>query len=955
MSSACIPLSGRQQQEPVACPQCGSGSRVKRGLCLSCLLSQGLPEETPIEASQNREGQNGETLEDLLSEIDVRDAEWRLGNYQILEEIGRGGMGVIYRARQRHSRRIVALKRVLAYHADSQETLARFRREAEAAAHLDHPNILPIYEVGKGEDELPFFSMKFAAGGSLVEAGPALRREPRRAAALMAKVARAVQYAHIGRILHRDLKPANILLDGHGEPLVSDFGLATWLDGVSDLTHSLTIFGTPGYIAPEQANPALAEAAKLTPAADVYSLGAILFDLFTGRPPFLGEHALAVIQEASQKPAPKLRSLVPTLDRDLETICAKCLERDQTARYRSAGALAEDLERWLDGRSIIARPVSFPVRLWRWSKRNRMTAAMTALSLALATVVGTLIAKDQFASPPPTTGIAVLPFESLSGDKDNTFFADGVYDGVSSKLAKLANLRVISHESVARFRGVHNTQKIGRALKVPYVLEGSVRREAGRIHLNAKLIDTRTDTQVWAEEYDRDLTDLFAIQSEIAQKVADKFAAKVSSTEKAAIQEAPTTDLVAYDLYLRGKQLVDGISFSTRAKEDLLQAVRLLEQAVARDPSFVIAYDLLAGAHDRIYFLGFDHTEARLQLAETAMQSIRSLSPESGETHLAFAQHLYWAYGDYDRAQEELAAARRTLPNEYRIPLMSGYIDRRQGRWEKSIEEMNRALELDPHNFSILQQISLTYQALRRYNEMAATLDSALAIAPKDIPTRVRRAWIDLESRANPKPLHAAIERILAEDPSAAPVLAVEWLFLSLRERDPDAAQRALATMPAGGGGCFDENIPFPNSWCEGLAARLRGDEAAARAAFINARMELDQMMRDERDYAPALCALGVVDAALGNKEDAVREGQRAIDLLPVSKSAIESAMLTQYLAVIYAWTGDKDRAIERLAEVAKLPGSHLSYGDLRLHPFWDPLRGDPRFEAIVASLAPKY
>src|SRR5438552_4563898 len=319
MTSARIALSGNVQKEPGVCPQCESESRIKRGLCLSCLLSQGLSEETSMEASQNCDGQNGETFEDVLSKIEVRDSDW-LGNYQILEEIGRGGMGMIYRARQRHSRRIVALKRILAYHADSQETLARFRREAEAAAHLDHPNILPIYEVSQCEDELPFFSMKFAAGGSLVEAAPALRREPRRAARLMAKVSRAVQYAHIRGILHRDLKPANILLDGHGEPLVSDFGLATWLDSVSDLTHSLTIFGTPGYIAPEQANPALAEAAKLTPAADVYSLGAILFDLLTGRPPFLGEHALAVIQQASQKPAPKLRSLVPTLDRDLETI-----------------------------------------------------------------------------------------------------------------------------------------------------------------------------------------------------------------------------------------------------------------------------------------------------------------------------------------------------------------------------------------------------------------------------------------------------------------------------------------------------------------------------------------------------------------------------------------------------------------------------------------------------------
>ena len=920
---------------------------------MSCLLSQGLPEEISTGITQNGDGQNVETLEDVLGEIDVRDADWRLGNYQILEEIGRGGMGVIYRARQRHSRRIVALKRILAHHADSQETLERFRREAEAAAHLDHPNILPIYEVGQGEDELPFFSMKFAAGGSLVESGPALRREPRRAAALMAKVARAVQYAHTRGILHRDLKPANILLDGHGEPVVSDFGLATWLDSVSDLTHSLTIFGTPGYIAPEQANPALAKAAKLTPAADVYSLGAILFDLLTGRLPFLGEHALAVIQQASQNPAPKLRSLVPTLDRDLETICAKCLEHDPTPRYRSAGALAEDLERWLEGRSIIARPVSLPVRLWRWSKRNRMTAVMTTLSLALATVVGTLIWKGQFASPPPTTGIAVLPFESLSGDQDNTFFADGVYDGVSSKLAKLANLKVISHQSVARFRGAHNTQEIGRALNVPYVLEGSVRREAGRIHLNTKLIDTRTDARVWAKEYDRDLTDLFAIQSEIAQKIADKFDTKISSIEKAAIQKAPTTDLVAYDLYLQGKHLVDGISFSTRAKEDLLQAVRLLEQAAARDPSFVIAYDQLAGAHDRIYFLGFDHTGARLQLAETAIQSIRRLSPESGETHLAFAQHLYWAYGDYDRAREELAVARRTLPNESRIPLISAYIDRRQGRWEKSLEEMKQALELDPHNFSILQQISLTYEALRRYKEMAATLDHVLAIAPKDIPSRVRRAWVDLEWRADPKPLHNTIETILSEEPNAAPVLVNHWLFLALRERDPAAAQRALDAMPEGG--CNEESIPFPCTWWKGLVARLRGDEPTARDAFTNARKELEQLVSHQPDYAQALCALGVVDAALGNKEDAIQEGERAVELMPVSGSTVDGSILTQYLAVIYAWTGDKDRAIERLAAAVKLPASLLTYGHLRLDPLWDPLRGDPRFEAIVASLAPKY
>ena len=943
MSPSGISLSLHLQSESGSCAKCGSASRVGRGLCLNCLLSTGID-------GNGDHVQTEETLDELLGRIHGPDADWLLGNYQILEEIGRGGMGVIYRARQRHSRRIVALKRILSCHADARETLMRFRREAQAAAKLDHPNILPIYEVSESEEGLPFFSMKFAGGGSLLEAAPALCSEPRRAVALMAKVARAVQYAHGQGILHRDLKPGNILLDGHSEPLVSDFGLAKWLEPTTDLTHTPSIFGTPGYIAPEQVN---GSAGKLTPAADVYSLGAVLFHLLTGRPPFTGEHALKVIQQTTEKPAPKLRSLAPVLDRDLETICAKCLEIEPHARYQSAGELAEDLERWLGGHSIIARPVSPPVRLWRWSRRNPTFAGMAALLLALGTAVGVLTWKGEVAAEngDPAAGIAVLPFESLSPDKENTFFADGVYDGISTKLAKMADLKIISHNSVAKYRGAHNTQDIGRALNVAYVLVGSVRRDAGRIHVNVQLIDTRNDSRLWAEEYDRDLNDVFALQTRIAQKVADRLGAKVSSSEKAAIYEPPTTDLIAYDAYLRAKDLINSIPFSTRIKDDLLEAVRLLDQAVARDPAFFDAYGELAGAQDRIYFVGFDHTDARLQLSEAAIQSVRRLRPASGETHLVLAQHLYWAYQNYDRAREELAAARLTLPNEARIPLLAAYIDRRQGRWEESLDQMKQALEFDPHNLSILQQTSLTYQALRRYQETVATLDKVLVIAPKDVAIRVWRAWVELQWRADPSPLHATIETALTQDPKAAPYIVLQWLDLALSERDPVAAERVLAAMPTDG--CYDENIPFPDSWCRGLVARLRGDEPAARAEFASARRELEQVVRNQPDYATALCAIGVVDAALGNKEDAVRESQRAIELIPVSKNAIDGARMIQYLAVIYAWTGDRDRAIEQLAEAAKLPGSHVTYGYLRLHPVWDPLRGDPRFEAIVASLAP--
>ena len=354
-------------KEHAECEKCGATMRLDTGACVSCLLRRGL--ETRGEVSKAG-------YEVVLDELDARDKPWQLGNYEILEQIGYGGMGVIYRARQRHSRRIVAVKRVLSYRADSQGALQRFRREAQAVASLDHPNILPIYEVSESEDGLPFFSMKFAEKGSLSENVASLRDEPRKCVELMAKVARAVEYAHSRGVLHRDIKPGNILLNDRGEPLVSDFGLAKLLDEHNDLTRSLTTFGTAGFIAPEQAN---GPAADLSPAADVYSLGAVLFNVLAGRPPFLGSNPVSVIRQASEMQAPKLRSLAPSLDRDLETICARCLERDPKARYQSAGDLAADLERWLGGRPIVARRVSPPARIWRWSQRNpKLVGAATA-------------------------------------------------------------------------------------------------------------------------------------------------------------------------------------------------------------------------------------------------------------------------------------------------------------------------------------------------------------------------------------------------------------------------------------------------------------------------------------------------------------------------------------------------------------------------------------------------
>jgi len=426
------PLPSEASKQVAKCEKCGATMPLDTGVCVSCLLREGL--ESGGEVSKA-------VYESVLEELDARDKPWQLGNYEIIEQIGCGGMGVIYRARQRHSRRIVAVKRVLSYRADSHGALQRFRREAQAVASLDHPNILPIYEVSQSEDGLPFFSMKLAEKGSLQDNATSLRNEPRKCVQLIAKVARAVDYAHSHGVLHRDIKPGNILLNDRGEPLVSDFGLAKLLDGNNDLTRSLTTFGTAGFIAPEQANGA---AADFTPAADVYSLGAVLFNLLAGRPPFLGSNPVSVIRQASETQAPKLRSLAPSLDRDLETICAHCLERDPSTRYQSAGDLTADLERWLDGRPIIARPISPPARIWRWSRRNPklLGAAAAGVLLGAAAVSlfrGELSLVSQF--NPADSSIPVLPVTystdtkalavPLSADEQSS---SGLYDRYLSDL-----------------------------------------------------------------------------------------------------------------------------------------------------------------------------------------------------------------------------------------------------------------------------------------------------------------------------------------------------------------------------------------------------------------------------------------------------------------------------------------------------------------------------------------
>src|SRR5438132_6731259 len=578
------------------CIKCGAKifADAPQEFCSACLLETGL-------------GLLASDIEDAGAPLPHKRRAARLGkmlgdfgDYELLEEIGRGGQGVVYRARQKSLNRTVALKVIGLGHWATEAHLKRFRREAEAAASLEHPCIVPIYEVGE-RDGSCYFSMKFIEGGHLDEL---IRREPmppRRAAELIAKVALTVHYAHEHHILHRDIKPGNILLDQKGEPHLTDFGLARLVETESTITRTMEVLGTPSYMAPEQA---VGNNAAITSATDVYGLGAVFYQLLTGHPPFAGGTTFETVRLVLDTETRQPRLLNPKIDRDLDTICLKCLEKDPKRRYASALALAEDLERWLKHEPIRARRTGLVTRGRKWVRRNPSIAVMAAMLLVLALPLGVMIWKTgSERSPlsnvaPPEKSIAVLPFSNLSKEQENAFFADGVQDEIVTDLAKVADLKVISRTSVMPYKSgmARNVRQIGLQLGVAHVVEGSVQRTDNRVRVNAQLVDACTDRHLWVQTYDRDLADVFAIQSEIAKTSADQLQAKLSPREENAIQRSPTTDISAFDLYARPKNIL--LRTASIGKADRQQAVDLLNQAIARDSSFFDAYCQLAYAHD---------------------------------------------------------------------------------------------------------------------------------------------------------------------------------------------------------------------------------------------------------------------------------------------------------------------------------------------------------------------
>src|SRR5438477_2982845 len=724
------------------CRNCGAEifSDAPEGLCTGCVLEAALGVIADLSAAGG--GDPGRADKAAAQATRAAELLGELGDYELLGEVGRGGQGVVFRARQKSLNRTVALKVISLGQWASKALLKRFRWEAEAAAGLNHPGIVPIYEVGE-RDGSCYFSMQFVEGGQLDEVG---RRTPfsiRQAAELIAKIARTIHYAHEHGILHRDIKPGNILLDQKGEPHLTDFGLARLVETESTVTRTLEVLGTPSYMAPEQA---VGNNAAIGSVTDVYGLGAVLYQLLTGQPPFAGGTTYETIKLLLDTKPRQPRLLNPKIDRDLSTVCLKCLEKDPKRRYASSLALAEDLERWLKHEPIRARRTGAVTRGKKWLQRNPTVAAVMALSLALAAALGVIVWKSEFIRQPLTTGIAVLPFENLSPDPDNTYFAEGIQEEILTRLASIADLKVISHTSTQHYQSKpRNLSQIAKQLGVANVLEGSVQKVADQVRVNVQLINAQTDSHLWAESYDRNLTDMLGVESEIAKRIAESLQAKLTGREEEALAVKPTNNPEAYDAYLRGlafeiRSMSGSLpSSSSRGLEE--KATSFYERAVQLDSNFAIAWARLSRMDSSIYFdSGTDVT--RRDAAKRALEKAQKLQPNSPETLLALGYYQYQVLRDYGPARTTFGRISKTLPGSREVLMALGRVARREGHWNESIAYHEQALALDPRNVELLIGAAWTYGPLRQFATALKIYGRALDIRPNDPDVTAGKATI---------------------------------------------------------------------------------------------------------------------------------------------------------------------------------------------------------------------
>ena len=947
-----------------ACPVCGALVSETSTSCPVCMLRVALKSDGDCSGS--------------AVDQNATESELRFDHYQVLRnedgtpiELGHGAMGVTYKAFDVHLRCPVALKIINARWIGDDLARHRFVREARAAASVRHPNVASVFHLGESGGNY-FYAMEFVDGETLEKLiRHSGRLETDVALEVVAQVAAGLTAIQKQHLVHRDIKPSNIMVsleEGRLESVkIIDLGLAK---GVAEDTISTvgSFAGTPAYASPEQFAGLGTDIRS-----DLYSLGITLWEMLSGKPPFQGSAAeLMGRHQHAVPPTEKLRNVPAAIIALLQVLLAK----DPGQRFQGPAQLRESLTRVKEGLAsgspvtanelrsagdqITERSKGLRRKPTKHSFRWLLAAGLGVAGLLLGWFLfvgyrGPFFNQRRANTVPAEKSIAVLPFESLSESKSDTYFADGVQDEILNNLAKIAQLKVISRTSVMQYRAdiKRDLSQIAYALGVTNVVEGTVRRVGNRVRVNAQLVDARSDNAVWADSYDRDLNDIFAIQSEIAQIIATKLSAALSPDEKKRIEEKPTQNMEAYEMYEGAKKkLLDAETVASGDPQaPIVEAIQLLEQAVHLDPAFALAYSLEAYAHDAMY-LEFDPTLERRDKADKAMGTALSLKPGSPEIRLANAFHLYRSHRDYDAAREQLEIAKPNLPNSAEAVYLEALMTRRRGNFSEAIDLFNESVKLDPLNplrlSDLVETLSYTRQisaAEKAWNELVALPDQKLA--------KIRREYyVTVVKTGDDRAYRAGLDALSAADPDDTLLLTVR-INLAICHREWQKARDLLDQIKGGeGGGEFGyTGRPVPVGCYSILIAKLEGKDPNQDPKSAQTRDLLSQKVNNSPDKPLLLSELAVLDALLGQKDLAISEGERAVSLLPISKDAVDGPRAALNLAVVYAWTGELGLAVDALEGLAKKPYG-LFYNYLE-EPIWDPLRKEARFDNLRNELAP--
>jgi TolB-like protein/tetratricopeptide (TPR) repeat protein/tRNA A-37 threonylcarbamoyl transferase component Bud32 len=868
------------------------------------------------------------------------------GRYRIEQEIGRGAAATVYLAQDlRHGRR-VALK-VLNSELGAALGVERFQREIRTQARLQHPHILPLFDSGSAAGRL-FCTMPYVEGGSLRDR---LRREgplPLEATAqLTAEVASALTYAHALGVIHRDIKPANILISASGHALLTDFGIAYAIEDGSGharpgrITESGVTLGTPAYMSPEQSVGDEAVDSR----SDIYSLAVVVYEMLSGSPPFTGPNPRAIMARRLVERPASLAIVRPGLPPTVEAAVNRALARLPAGRFETAAEFAVALcGRGEEGDDVIP---SSDERRRAWGRYAGIAA------LAIALVVGGLLVLPRVLRSPPAapvgvTGprmLVVLPFKNL-GDSADAYFADGLTEELTSRLAGLTGLRVISGTSAEQYRGsTQSLQEIGAEVGAGYVLEGSVHldRAADRVRVRPRLIAVADDSQLWGAPYEVELTEVFRVQSDIAQRVTQELDVALRTPEREALGRAGTTDPEAYDFYLRGNDYLG----RSNQHADLANAIRLYRHAVDADPRFAAAYAKLARCHTQIYWHYYDRTEARLALARQAMDSAVRLGPDLPETHMSQGYFHYWGRLDYDAALREFEAALRLQPSNAELLQAMGYVERRRGQWQRSLGRFVESLRYDPRSGVGSFDVGDNYLSLHMFNEADHYLDRAMVLSPDWANPYVYRAWLQVAWRGDLARGRALMAQGLGriEPARFAPALQTgDRVSASLVTADstfwPMLDGLSLATFSG-------DTVRYHLLKAEAFA--FRRNAAAERAHGDSARALLQIRLRPQPDDAKLLAALALAYSHLRRHPEAIRAGERAAELLPLQTDAVSGPFILAYLARVYTVAGRQDQAVAVLERLLKAD-SWITPVALRVDPIWAPLHSHPRFRRLAGT-----